>query len=44
MHMVLLALSLFTASLSLATGRSTVLQGAVHLTIFAVYLVTVFVP
>jgi len=41
---VLLALSLFTASLSLSTGRSTVLQGAVHLTIFAVYLFTVAVP
>ena len=44
MHMVLLSLSLFTAALSLSTGRSTVLQGAVHLTIFAVYLFTVAVP
>jgi Ca2+/Na+ antiporter len=37
--MVLLALSLLVATLSLGTGRTTVLQGAVHLVIFAVYLV-----
>ena len=40
---VLLVLSLIVASLSLGTGRTTVLQGAVHLVIFAVYLfMTVF--
>lgn len=40
----LLALSLFVASISLGTGRTTVLQGAVHLVIFAVYLFTTLVP
>jgi Ca2+:H+ antiporter len=42
--MVLLALSLLVATLSLGTGRTTVLQGAVHLVIFAVYLFTTIVP
>lgn len=41
---VLLALSLLTAALSLGTGRTTVLQGAVHLVIFGVYLFTSIVP
>jgi Ca2+:H+ antiporter len=41
---VLLALSLLTAALSLGTGRTTVLQGAVHLVIFGVYLFTTVVP
>ena len=41
---VLLGISLFVASLSLNTGRTTVLQGAVHLVLFAVYLFTVVVP
>lgn len=41
---VLLALSLMVATLSLGTGRTTVLQGAVHLVIFAVYLLTTIVP
>jgi Ca2+:H+ antiporter len=41
---VLLVLSLFVASLSLGTGRTTVMQGAVHLVIFAVYLFTAIVP
>jgi Ca2+:H+ antiporter len=41
---VLLVLSLFVSTLSLNTGRTTVLQGAVHLVIFAVYLFTVIVP
>jgi Ca2+:H+ antiporter len=41
---VLLALSLLVATLSLGTGRTTVLQGAVHLVIFAVYLFTAIVP
>jgi len=43
-EMVLLALTLLVATLSLGTGRTTVLQGAVHLTIFAVYLFTTLVP
>ena len=42
--MTLLALSLFVATLSLGTGRTTVLQGAVHLVIFAAYLFTTVVP
>ena len=41
---VLLVLSLFVASLSLGTGRTTVLQGTVHMVIFAVYLFTTIVP
>lgn len=41
---VLLVLSLFVASLSLGTGRTTVLQGTVHLVLFAVYLFTTVVP
>ena len=41
---VLLMLSLFVASLSLGTGRTTVMQGTVHLVIFAVYLFTAIVP
>jgi Ca2+:H+ antiporter len=41
---VLLVLSLFISTLSLNTGRTTVLQGAVHLVLFAVYLFTVIVP
>jgi Ca2+:H+ antiporter len=41
---VLLFLTLLVATLSLGTGRTTVLQGAVHLVIFAVYLFTTIVP
>ena len=41
---VLLMLSLLVATLSLGTGRTTVLQGMVHLVIFAVYLFTTVVP
>lgn len=41
---VLLFLTLVVATLSLGTGRTTVLQGAVHLMIFAVYLFTTIVP
>jgi Ca2+:H+ antiporter len=42
--MTLLALTLFTSSLTLATGRTTVLQGAVHLVIFTIFLVLSAVP
>ena len=42
--MVLLGLSLFVAALSLGTGRTTILQGAVHLVLFAIYLFTTVVP
>jgi Ca2+:H+ antiporter len=41
---VLLLLSLFVAALALGTGRTTVLQGMVHLVIFAVYLFVTIVP
>lgn len=41
---VLLFLTLIVATLSLGTGRTTVLQGAVHIVIFAVYLFTTVVP
>ena len=41
---VLLALTLFVAALSLARGRTTMLHGAVHLTIFAAYLVLTILP
>jgi len=40
----LLALMLLIASMSLGTGRTTVLQGSVHLVIFAVFLFTAFFP
>ena len=42
--MNLLALSLLVATLSLGKGRTTVLQGVVHLVLFAVYLFTSIVP
>jgi len=42
--MVLLALSLFVASLALGTGRTTVLQGAVHVVLMIVYVLTTLVP
>lgn len=41
---VLLVLTLLVSSLSLGTGRTTILQGAVHLVIFSVYLFTTVVP
>jgi Ca2+:H+ antiporter len=41
---VLLLLSLLVATLSLGTGRTTVMQGTVHLVIFAVYLFTTIIP
>ena len=41
---VLLVLSLFVTGLALSTGRTTVLQGAVLLVIFATYLFTTIVP
>lgn len=41
---VLLMLSLIVASLSLGTGRTTVMQGTIHLVLFAVYLFTAIVP
>lgn len=41
---VLLLLSQFTIMLSLATGRTNILQGVVLLVIFAVYLFTIIAP
>ncbi len=41
---VLLLLSLFICTLSLGTGRTTVLQGVVHLVLLATYLFTTIVP
>lgn len=41
---VLLFLTLIVSTLSLGTGRTTILQGAVHLVIFGVYLFTTIVP
>jgi len=43
-EMVLLLLTLFTSTVTLATGRTTILQGAVHLVIFAVFLMFAAVP
>ena len=43
-EMVLLILTMFIATLTLATGRTTVLQGAVHLVIFGVFLFLSAVP
>lgn len=40
----LLALTLFVATLTLGTGRTTVLQGAIHLVIFAIFLLIATVP
>lgn len=41
---VLLVLTLLVSSLSLATGRTTVMQGMIHLLIFAVFLFLTVVP
>ena len=43
-NMVLLMLTLFVSSITLATGRATILQGAVHLVIFGVFLLFSAVP
>lgn len=43
-EITLLGLSLIVAVLSLGTGRTTVLQGVVHLLIFATFLFTTIVP
>ena len=42
--MVLLALTFMVATLTLLTGRSTIMQGAVHLVIFAAFLFLSIVP
>jgi Ca2+:H+ antiporter len=38
LNMALLLLTLFVSTMTLGLGRGTVLQGAVHLTIFFVFL------
>jgi Ca2+:H+ antiporter len=43
-NIVLLVLTLFVSTLTLGTGKTTVLQGAVHLVIFAVFLLIAAVP
>jgi len=43
-EVALLALSLLLSSMTLAEGRATVLQGAVHLVLFAVFLFLAMVP
>lgn len=43
-HVVLLALTLFIATVTLATGRTTILQGGVHLVILCVFLLVAAVP
>ena len=42
--LVLLALTFAVGSLTLATGRTNVMQGAVHLLIFAAFLFLAIVP
>lgn len=43
-EMVLLALTLLVSSVTLSTGRTTIMQGAVHLTIFGAFLFLAVVP
>ena len=43
-EVTLLVLSLFLSSMTLAGGRATVLQGAVHLVLFAVFVFLAMVP
>ncbi|WP_180898034.1 calcium:proton antiporter [Martelella soudanensis] len=43
-QMVMLLLTLFVSTLTLGTGRTTVLQGAVHLVIFVVFVLLALVP
>ena len=43
-QIVLLVLTLILSTITLASGRATVLHGAVHLVVFGAYLVLAFVP
>ncbi|MFU8765856.1 MAG: calcium:proton antiporter [Haliea sp.] len=43
-HIVLLLLTLFVATLSLAMGRTTILQGGLHLVIFGAFLTLAAMP
>jgi Ca2+:H+ antiporter len=42
--MVLLLLTLFISTITLATGRTTILQGAVHVAIFVIFLLLSMLP
>jgi Ca2+/H+ antiporter len=42
--LVLLVLTLYISALSLVTGRTTILQGTIHLVIFGVFLLVTVVP
>lgn len=42
--MTLLVLTLFISSLTLATGRTTILQGAIHLVIFGLFVILSAIP
>ena len=41
---VLLALTLLVATLSLSTGRTTIMQGVLHLVLFGIFLFMLVVP
>ncbi|RYY09600.1 MAG: ionic transporter y4hA, partial [Alphaproteobacteria bacterium] len=43
-EIVLLALTLLVTSLSLGTGRTTIVHGVIHLVLFATFLFTTLVP
>jgi Ca2+:H+ antiporter len=43
-NLVLLSLALLVSSITLGTGRTNLMQGAVHLVIFAVFLFLTLVP
>ncbi|WP_048648667.1 calcium:proton antiporter [Nitratireductor soli] len=43
-HIVLLVLSLFVGTLTLATGRTTIMQGAMHLVIFGCFVLLTAIP
>lgn len=43
-EITLLVLTMFVASLSLGTGRTTFIQGVIHLVLFATFLFTTLVP
>lgn len=44
MNMVLLGLTFIVGTLTLGTGRTTVLQGAVHLVVLAAFVILAFIP
>ncbi|MCA1494565.1 ionic transporter y4hA [Ensifer sp. NBAIM29] len=43
-NLIMLILTLFVATITLGTGRTTVLQGAVHLAIFTIFLLLSAIP